>query len=53
MRCLDAGSVVAAESIFHAPAVLAAEALVAPVLAVVATVARQIRVDTFAIGAAI
>ena len=52
VRCLGAGSVVAAESVFHAPAVVAAEALVAPVLAgLVATVAHQISFNTFAIQA--
>ena len=33
--CQDAGSVVAAEAILHAPAVVAAEVLVGPVLALV------------------
>ena len=48
LRYIDAGSVVAAELIFLAPAVFAAGALVAPVLAVEVTVAHRIPVDAFA-----
>ena len=51
VRCIDAGSVVALEAIFHSPTVFLAEALVTPVLAALAPVAHIIPGNAFAIRA--
>ena len=51
VRCIDAGSVIALESIFHAPTVFLAEALVTPVLAALASVAHPIPGYAFTIRA--
>ena len=51
VRCIDAGSVVALESIFHSPAVVSAEGLVALVLADCVYCAHIIPGNAFAIRA--